>query len=269
MRSRHLTMSYGELERMPKELGWKYEYWDGQAHISPGHQVVVATVPTAPRPVAAPCGIRPLAPADAAGLVAAYLLAFAGTVEYCDWYPEKIVESARESVGNYLAGKRGRPHPASRVAFVPAPEASGETLVGAALLLDAGENEAILDMLFIVPEWQRRGLATALVGMAVNELHADGIGTLESAYVLGNAPSRAWHRSVGFVELPDLTLARHYWRYFAEEYRRLELIGEEASAEELGEAARQREYWRDRVEELEKIADEQGFEAVTPFLRRR
>jgi GNAT superfamily N-acetyltransferase len=268
MRSRHQAMSFEEFERMPRELGWKYEYWNGEAHVSPGHQVVVATVPTAPRPVMSPCALRPPRPADEAGLIAAYLLAFGGTIEYCDWYPEKIVESARESVGRYLSGKRGRPSPASRVAGVSEPGSQEETLVGAVLLLDAGPDEARLDMLFVVPEWHRQGLATALVGSAINALHADGIGTLESAYVLGNAPSRAWHRKFGFTELPDLMLARHYWRYFEGEYRRLEMIGE-SSAEELGALARQREYWKKRSEELEKIADEQGFEAVTPFLRRR
>lgn len=268
MRSRHPTMSFEEFERMPRELGWKYEYWDGAAHISPGHQVVVATVPTAPRSESSPCAIRPLEPADEAPLVAAYVRAFGGTIEYCGWQPGKIVESARESVGRYLAEKRGQPHAASRVAVAVEPGEREETVVGATLLLDGGPELAQLDMLFSVPEWHQRGLATAMVGSAVNALHAAGIGTLESAYVLGNAPSRAWHRKFGFSELPDLTLARHYWRYFAEECRRLESLGE-SSPDEMAELARLKDYWREEAKRLEKIADEEGFEAVMPFLRRR
>jgi N-acetylglutamate synthase-like GNAT family acetyltransferase len=263
MRSRHLPMPFEEFERMPRELGWKFEYWNGHAHISPGHQVVVAALPTAPRPVDAPCPIRPLAVSDRAGLVAAYVAAFGDTIEFCDQSPREVAESADSGIERFLLGKRGRPHPASRVAIAPG---SG-LLAGAALIVDAGPEEALLDMLFIVPGWQHRGLGTALVGAAMNLLHKAGVGNLESAYVLGNAPSRAWHRKFGFKELPDLTLARHYAHHYTSEVRRLRLLGTSLPAE-LRKFEALREHWRNEAARLDRIADREGYEAVTPLLRR-
>jgi hypothetical protein len=44
MRSQHLPMTSEEFKLMPRKLGWKSEYWDGRAHITPGYRIVTVSV---------------------------------------------------------------------------------------------------------------------------------------------------------------------------------------------------------------------------------
>jgi RimJ/RimL family protein N-acetyltransferase len=268
MQSQHIPMTWEAFELMPRKPGWKHEYWDGQAHMSPRHQVVTVTMTVQPRSVSSPCRLRPVAVSDEPRLVAAYIAAFSDTIEYCDWESEKIVSSARTNIRNFFAGKRGQPHPATRVAVDSQADAAGEQVVGAALIIGDDGEPPLLDMLFVVPTRQRQGLATALVSAAINALHNAGIPTLESRYMLGNEESQAWHQRFGFVEEPDLFLAKAYYHQSKHELWRRETIGDLTHAERdvlSSEADR----WKRRVEELQAIADQQGLEAVMPLLRRR
>ncbi len=126
----------------------------------------------------------------------------------------------------------------------------------------------MLDMLFIRPRWQRRRLATALLSRCLEELHRREEPILRSRYHLANEASRAWHREFGFTEEPDLSLAQLYLRCAAQELHRRE------SAGGLGDEERRAlladlERWEGQVKELERIADEKGWEAVSPTLRIR
>ena len=268
MRSKHIPMTREEFEVLPMELGWKYEYWDGRAHISPRPQVVTITIGVKPRPVRSLCKLRPVAEANERQLVSAYLAAFRDTVEYCDWEAGKIEASANETIQDFFAGKRGKPLPASRVAVDSQSEADGGKIIGAALVVESTERRPLLDLLFVMPHWQRRGIATAVVVAALNELHAAGMQTLESRYVLGNEESRGWHQKFGFVEVPDLLLARAHYRHAQHELWRLEKMGGLTEADRTMLSA-ERDRWNAQVEELEAIADQQGIEAVLPGLRHR
>jgi len=268
MQSQHLPMTWEAFELMPRKPGWKYEYWDGQAHMSPRHQVVTVTIAVQPRPVSSPYRLRPVAACDEPQLVAAYIAAFSDTIEYCDWESEKIVSSARTNIRNFFAGKRGQPHPAARVAVDSKANVVGEQVVGAALIIGDDDEPPLLDMLFVVPTWQRQGLATALLSASINALHSVGVPTLESRYMLGNEESQAWHQRFGFVEEPDLFLAKASHHQSKHELWRRETIGDLTDAERdvlSSETAR----WKRRVEALQAIADQQGMEAVVPLLRRR
>jgi hypothetical protein len=89
---------------------------------------------------------------------------------------------------------------------------------------------------------------------------------LISRYHVGNEPSRDWHRRFGFVEEPDLMLDRLYSAVARHELWRREKMGNLTPSEHealLSERAR----WQSQVDELEKVAEEQGWEAVTPGLR--
>jgi GNAT superfamily N-acetyltransferase len=109
-------MSFEEFRLLPRDPGWKYEYFDGMAHITPRPRL--ATV--------------------------------------------RVAVEAR--------AKDGCP---------------------------------LLDMLFVRPSWQRRGLATALVSWCLRELLAQGEAALRSRYLLTNEQSRAWHQRFGFTLEPD------------------------------------------------------------------
>jgi hypothetical protein len=81
MKSRHVAMSWEEFELLPAHPGWKREYWDGKAHVSPRHRSALASVEVNPRPVRSTFPIRSLTSAESPGLVSAYIDAFAGTAE--------------------------------------------------------------------------------------------------------------------------------------------------------------------------------------------
>lgn len=266
MRSQHIAMSYDDFDLLPAHPGWKQEYWDGMAHITPRAQFAVMRMDVEPRAVHSSLGLRALDGADRSALASAYVEAFADTVEYCDWEEEAIDRSAREIVREFLAASRGEALPASRVAVEPAALDPAEGIAGAALLTRTADGRPMLDMLLVRPRWQRLGLATALVARSLGELHRHGETLLRSRCLLANEPSRAWHRKFGFIEEPDLLLARLYLRCARQELRRKE------KREHLSEEDRRRlqvevETWESRVEELERVADKEGIEAVSPALQ--
>jgi GNAT superfamily N-acetyltransferase len=269
MRSQHLAMSWERFEQLPPHPGWKHEYWDGVAHITPGARFAVVRIDAQPRPIRSPLELRAIAAADETLLVSAYLDAFRDTVEYCDWEEDAIAQSARENVRAFCAGRRGEALFASScLATDPAPRNAVEAVVGAALLMRTEDGHPMLDMLFVRPRWQRRGLATALLSWCLRELHRRGDTILRSRYHLANEASQAWHRNFGFIEEPDLLLAQLYLRCATQELRRREKMGGLID-EERGRLLAETDRWERCVEQLERVADQQGWEAVSPTLRVR
>jgi GNAT superfamily N-acetyltransferase len=268
MRSQHISMTWQEYELLPLKLGWKYEYWDGQTHISPRHNVVSVSVALQPRPIRSPWVLRPVITTDEPELIAAYIAAYSDTIDFCDWEANRIEAAAQKDIGDFLAGKRGNPLPASCVAVASHPETGNEIIIGAALIIAPGEAAPLLDMLFVLPEWHRKGIATTMVSAALNKLYRSGGETLASRYVLGNEESRAWHQRFGFVEETDLLLVRLYYRHAQHELRRRQQLGGLTEKDRKALTA-EHERWKARVEEVEAIADQQGMEAVLPSLRWR
>ncbi len=266
MHSQHFPMPVEEYEVMSWKLGWKYEYWDGNVHISPRQRIVTIKAQVEPRPVDERVTLRPVADNDEAALVDAFMTAFHDTIEYCDWPLENITSAARKNIWNFLRGKRGTPLPASRLALEVQPETGAEHLTGAALLTEQGAGYPLLDMLFVIPARQQQGLATTLVSAAVNDLYENGVTALESRYMLGNEASASWHKKFGFVEEPDLFLARLYYQHAYHELWRREKIGNPSKTERQ-KLFSEEQYWESQVKQLEKIAEEQGMEAVMPILR--
>jgi RimJ/RimL family protein N-acetyltransferase len=281
MRSRHVQMTVEEYELLPFEPGWKCEYFNGCAHYTPRYQPVVTSMRVEPRPVETPLRFRPPRESDAEALVQPYVTSFGPTIEYCDYTPQQVEGAARRALHSHFCGERRVPHAASRVA-VAAPRAgrrakqntarsadsdepSGGTPIGAALLV-TGEFGVMLDLLFVAAEHQRRGTATALVAAAMAELHRAGVPTLTSRYHIGNEQSRDWHRRFGFVELPDLTVARLYERAARQEQWRRTKLGDLTPADRARLAA-ECKHWRRQVKALEQLEAEQGYEAVHPNLR--
>jgi GNAT superfamily N-acetyltransferase len=217
-------MSIDAFRELVWEPGWKYEYWDGCAHVTPREHAVRVTLDLATPGSSARTGLRPPTPADAPRLLSAYLRSFADNIEYCDWEPRAVRRHAREVICGYLQGKRGEPLlGASRIA--PLRPGRSRSLAGAALVVASGEGRACLDLLFVIPSERRGGLASAMVAGAAEALRGAGYGTLESAYVLGNGASEAWHRRFGFQEETDLLTARLRLLHARQELERQERAG--------------------------------------------
>ncbi len=251
-------MTFEEWDRMPWRFGWKHEYFDGHAHITPRHDHVHVRFRGSVSPVELPNGLsmRPVFPDDAPGLIEAFIETFEDGVEFCDWPEEMKHEHAENNITDFFAGKRGESLSASRLAL------EGENIVGAALLCRR-DNDSVLDLLMVRPEFRRKGIARFLVSAAIGELRRrSGNETLRSAHHAANEESAQWHRAFGFEEEPDLFLAKMRRFFYAHEASR---FPEESEEHTRLEALRKK--WSRRVEELEEIADREGFEAVAPALR--
>jgi RimJ/RimL family protein N-acetyltransferase len=257
MRSRHVAMSLEEFRLLPLELAWKQEYWNGQAHFTPRFCVVHASVATAPRQAKAPVVLRPAVESDEPELVRCFQEAFADTYEYCDYKPEDFVRSSRDCLRHFFAGLFHRCLPASRAAVAPPAQGQAGAIVGGALALSQTEEKdwALLDMVFVAPSWQRRGVATALVSAVLTELHATGWGRLVSRYQPGNAASQAWHQRFGFRDEPDLGLAQLRLRAVEHELWRREQLGVLTPAAQAQLSAQQ-DQWRLEVAQRQQALAE-------------
>lgn len=257
-------MTCEEFERLPRRPGWKHEYMGGNAYFQPRHSVALVRAETVNRAVVVPHGfqIRPALPEDAPRLIPAFFDAFRDSIDYWGYRRAAVRRSAEDSVRTCFAGQRGAFHPASYLAVAP----TGRSLAGAALVVEDSEGPN-LDLLFVRPRWQRCGLATALVQSVMNDLHARGEAHLDSGYVTANEASAAWHRGFGFAELPDLARAKEQYYDIRHEIRRREIIGALADAERQAMEEAALSWWR-QIEESEAIAGRDGYEAVSPLLRR-
>jgi GNAT superfamily N-acetyltransferase len=264
MKSQRIAMTVDEYHLLEMKPGWRYEYWDGKAHITPSPRYAITTLTVEPRPVERSVKLRAVKRSDEEQLTEVFYEAFKDTSEYCDWEEDDIYQSAVEGIQSYYSGKRGRPHTASYVAVIP-DENSKEKIAGAALLVQ-GIGHPFLDILFIHPAYQQRGLATLLVSAAVNRLHKMGVKRLSSAYRLCNETSARWHRRFGFVEEPDLSLAQLLLRCTQHELWRRQQIGDISDAE-MAALHAQALYLEEMVQTLEEIAEREGLEAVYPALR--
>ncbi len=264
MRTKPVSMRVEEYDRQPRLPGWKCEYWDGKMRLEPRPSVAIVRCETAFRPVSAPEGfcLRPVTLEDASHLTSAFFDAFRESVDYWGYTQTAIRKSARDSVQSCFAGKRGAFHSASFLAVAP----TRRSIAGAALIVEDVDGPN-LDLLFVRPQWQRLGLATALTQSAMNVLHELGEPIFDSAHDVANDASGEWHRGFGFIELPDLTRAKDEAACARHELRRREAEGMLSSGELRALAARAA-HWKHEVAALEAIAERDGYEAVSPILRR-
>lgn len=263
-------MSIEDYHRLPFSLVWKQEYWDGHLVETPREVVVHATLPVTPGAAPGPLPLRAANPEDEPRLLPCFRASFVDAFEYCDYPPEKFEQSARESLGHFFAGLFHRPLlAASRIAVAPPGGPDAGQPVGAALVLEQDEGWALLDMIFVAPNWQRRGLATALAAATVNALHESGAHrTLVSRYHLGNEASGAWHHRFGFADEPDLRLAQLRLRATEHELRRHHDMNT-LTPELERELTSAREYARRDVDRLQTLLDAGDEEAVWPWRKWR
>lgn len=258
-------MSLAEFHRLPFSIIWKQEYINGRLVETPREVVVHATIGVAPRQALSPAELRPAVAADQQALLPCFRAAFAEAFEFCGYSTSRFDDAARQSLSHFFQGQFHRSLPASLVALAPPGMPEAGQPIGAALMLEEDIGWALLDMIFVVPSWQRRGLATALAAAALTGLCELGRHrTLVSRYHLGNLASRAWHHRFGFVDQPDLRLARLHLRAAAHELRRLGQLGTLSPPIE-GQLVQERDRWQREVDRLEALVLEGRLEEAEPW----
>jgi GNAT superfamily N-acetyltransferase len=194
-----IPMSYEDFDVMERPFGWKVEYWEGHAHLTPRGMGVKTKINLVPRQFSPTHPIVPVTPDDRDRILAGYFEAFSPSVEFCGWPTEDIQNCAEKDIGKYFAGTRGQPLSASAIALAP----DSQTLIGLLLVSQRSPEDAFMDLLYVRPEFQRQGVATAMLHWVIDRLIALGFQTLASRYHVCNDGSRRWHHGHGFEDEYD------------------------------------------------------------------
>jgi GNAT superfamily N-acetyltransferase len=247
-----LPMSFDEFERMEHRLGWKHEYWDGAARLSPQESAVVALrLPLdRPLPVNRPPlnggRVRLVCPDDEAALVELFVRTFDDAIEFAGWPETDYHRHARESTASFFglpsgsrAGRSGRRDASFLIEI-------GTSVLGAVLVRSA-DRGPIVEPIMVDAAHRRGGLATALLAASIESLRSHVEAALFSRCHLGNAASVAWHAANGFEEIPGYFVALHRWRHFASLARHSDSAGQSHEAERMRVLAEQ---WRASAESL-------------------
>jgi GNAT superfamily N-acetyltransferase len=178
-------------------------------------------------------------------------------LDYAGLSVEELEKAAVRYFKGYFGTVRGAPLPASCWAE------ESDAILGAALIKKVARGP-LLDCVFVAPRHQHGGIATALVGHAVNRLWADGERELYSLCMLGNEGSLEWHRQFGFQEVSSLIVANHRANHFRDELDRHRRLGD-LPAQELTALTAEAEHWSAERARLQAIADH-DFWAAHPRL---
>ena len=239
-------MSMAEFHTMQHPFGWKAEYWGGKAVFTPREQHVETKLNLTQRRSIDPDNhpnhnLRAADPTFKPQMIAAFYDAFQDSVEFCNWPEEEIKKYAAKNIHNYFDGVRGEPLPVSVMAL----ESDRDRIAGLALFTNqAGKTK--LDLLFVIPAYQRKRIATQMVDWAVNQLYQDNIEQVYSAYHICNENSRQWHHSFGFQDIYDQFYIRRKYAWYCHEIWRHEKLGLTAGVEQLIAA---RDSWYSQLED--------------------
>ena len=201
-----IPMSEGEWRGFARIPGWKYEW-----HIKLGADVTIRPfgpdyrIPVERSTASAPCEVRSVKWKDVAGLKASFAEAFKGYTDYLYCTEKQLVKLGSAVLRDFFAlGKDSLCRRASCLAVDPENPAR---VIGAALL--APTNKSVrrppeiatqLQPVFVVPAWQRRGVATALIAEVLRRLWDAGQEALKSGCSDYNTPSKRFHLSLGAIE---------------------------------------------------------------------
>ncbi len=233
-------MSVEEFEIMSYPFGWKAEYWDNNAHLSPREYIVKTRVVLEHHPLVPSFNPMPADPSFKEQMIEAFFETFKDSVEFCDWPESQIRLHAEKNINGYFQGVRGKPLPVSVMIMRP----NTNQVAGLALFLENREAHAELDLLYVVPSYQGKGMATEMVRSGANILYGDGVRDLYSGYHICNERSRDWQHSFGLAEIPDQFYCRLKYAWCRHEIWRRERLGISKGVKEL---EREKDRWSEQL----------------------
>lgn len=275
MNSKHLSISIEEFRLMDHPFGWKAEYFNGKAHLTPREYIVRTQLKLQHQAIYISDRIVPVDPLRQEQMIETFSEAFEDSVEFCDWPLEEINIHARKNITNYFRGTRGTPHPASRMVLEldcdplslrDAPRAEGlrQRIIGLALFTEKEPEQIDLDLLLVQPSQQRMGIATQMVASATNSLYAAGVRDLTCGYHVCNDHSRDWQYKFGFEDILEYFYCKSKAAWYRNEIWRWEKLGEilhrrgfyadrgYANANErIEELSREKDRWEQLIQDLE------------------
>jgi GNAT superfamily N-acetyltransferase len=179
--------------RLPRATGWRYEYLNGEAWLTPRPRPLLLRRSTAlpVQQTRVDAEVRELElPGDRAAVAALLLETWVGEDPY------RSLEEPAEVLSSEI--ERGLD-----TARFGAVAVDGGAVCAAALVHGRRARPPELTWLTVARDARERGLATALLAIITTELHARGVHELASGASGANTPSLRWHLSRGFELAPD------------------------------------------------------------------
>jgi GNAT superfamily N-acetyltransferase len=245
MKRQNIPMSFAEYEVLAYPFGWKAEYWDGQARLTPREMGVTTrldlTSHTLSQQTIQQHSLVQAESTYADQMIAGYFEVFADSVEFCNWPLEEIQTSAERDISRYFAGTKGDPLPASVIAL----DRNTHQLTGLALFVLKANHKPLLNLLYVRSPFQRQGLATAMMNHGINRLCETDFHELFSTYHICNRQSRHWHHKIGFQDVYDACYIQLKLGWLNHEIWRRQKLGALTGLEAL---IQERKQWRSRLE---------------------
>lgn len=214
-----------QFHELPKSPVYKWEYWDGQAHLTARPKAYSCVLHLTPKVVSDTLSFardevfrfRPIAEGDWEQLPHVFSAAFSHVPPFCGMEDDASLSAAGACLDKTKAGGDG---PLIHTAcFVAA--GGDEELCGAALVtlhkdidlsslddprwktpppeaLERKLGRPHLTWIFVPPLLTRHGLGTVLLSHSINALLGLGYQQLASTFLLGNESSTLWHWMNGF-----------------------------------------------------------------------
>jgi hypothetical protein len=111
------------------------------------------------------------------------------------------------------------------------------------------------------PEWQRRGVATALIAEVFRRLQQGGVEVLRSSCSDHNAASKRWHRAVGMTEKIGFFARQAVFKWLRHELQRRKFLSERSGiAIELEERLQLEAWLESLAADLNRLREEEDFE---------
>jgi len=91
VKNQKIHMSPDEFELMPHPFGWKVEYWDGMAHLTPREYNIKVKLALKPHEAVSSERIRPVDRRLKGQMIEIFFETFRDSVEFCNsWYRHEI-----------------------------------------------------------------------------------------------------------------------------------------------------------------------------------
>lgn len=243
MKSKEIEMTIEQFHLIEHPFGWKTEYWDGKAHLTPREHIVTTKLDISERTYTNNFDLVPIMEMYKTQMIEAFFETFKDSVEFCNWEQEQVYKHAEKNINNYFEGKRGKPLSNSVMVL---DNSNSPRILGLALFLFDKKNNVRLDLLFVRPEYQGKKMATEMVSNVVNYLHRQAVKELFSDYHICNEASRDWHHRFGFKDIFDQLYIRLKYSWLRHEIWRHEKLGLTNKIESLEE---QMNWWYSQLEE--------------------
>ncbi len=244
-----IPMSYDEFDTMEHLLGWKTEYWDGCAHLSP-REMGIETRLALP----ASSSVEPsleafisITPDSSYSqqIIDGYIASFINSVEFCGWPTDRIFEEAHDDIALYFGNKRGKPLSASVILLEP----ETQWVIATALVTDKSKQGACLELLYVRPPYQRQGIGSHIIRHITHTLSKQGYSQLASRYHICNFQSRQFYHKLGFQDVRDRYTLPTYIAWLRNEIHRKESLKMLDGIEEMKQEQKQLRNKLDRLEE--------------------